>query len=570
MKLNQEIIITTVQLLVGKYNFQKQFIDKMIDSFGLTDCEKTLNKTFTINQKLKLILDAQGSLIFVGSSTTNIEIRKRIIEKWEDSAINEAFLKWGRTNGHSRSHKIRVLSELRWHSGKNWANAFIDIGGFDKVFTGLANESKKSKFEDIEPIIKLPELKDFQIELKSALIATLREKGNEAKCMISLPTGGGKTRTAVEAYIEWLQPRFSEGKFLIWLAQSEELCEQAIASFSQVWSSKEYTESLRIYRFFGSNAFDLDDLNGGVIVCSIQKLYNAVIADTEFCQEIISNCGALIIDEAHRATTAMYEKLYEYSQKLNGEVMFPICGLTATPGRNGETYKLSELFQSKLYTPTLGPEYNENPLRYFREHEYLAVPIHKIVNTNCDIDDISIDENLDNDEIKEDLEKFFKRTLNKKLATDINRNIKIISTLTQIEKGQQTLVYACTVEHAVYLSSIMNFIGRSAVVVSSDTRKPLRRKYIEQFKKGEIEFIFNYGVLTTGFDAPKTENIVICRPTFSDVLYEQIVGRGLRGPKFGGTAYCTIIDFCDNYFRFGDQQAYKRFQDSWLKKSAEN
>jgi superfamily II DNA or RNA helicase len=110
---------------------------------------------------------------------------------------------------------------------------------------------------------------------------------------------------------------------------------------------------------------------------------------------------------------------------------------------------------------------------------------------------------------------------------------------------------------------MMIFLGRSSVVISSDTRAPLRRKYIEQFKAGEIEFIFNYGVLTTGFDAPKTENIVICRPTFSDVLYEQIVGRGLRGPKFGGTATCTIIDFCDNYFRFGDQQAYKRFENSW-------
>lgn len=56
---------------------------------------------------------------------------------------------------------------------------------------------------------------DFQIELKNALINTLNEKGDEAKCVISLPTGGGKTRTAVEAFVEWLQPRFAEGKYLI-------------------------------------------------------------------------------------------------------------------------------------------------------------------------------------------------------------------------------------------------------------------------------------------------------------------------------------------------------------------
>jgi len=565
MRLSEEVIISSINLLSSTYKFPTQFINKMIEEFGLKDCETTLNKKLSNNEKLKLILNAQGSILFTGSSDINVEIRRRIIENWPEHLINDCFLKWGKSLGNSKAHKVGKLANLKWHSGKQWANKFVELSNFDKVFTGIANDSKKSKFEDIEPIIKPPALKDFQIELKNALIKTLNEKGVEAKCVISLPTGGGKTRTAVEAFVEWLQPRFAEGKFLIWLAQSEELCEQAIASISQVWSSKEFTDSLLFYRYYGNNDFTIDDPCGGVVVCTIQKIYNAVSSDSAFIQEVIGNCGALLIDEAHRATSPMYQKLYEYSQKLNGEPMFPICGLTATPGRNGETYKLSELFQSKLYTPDLGEEYNKNPLAYFRNHRFLATPIHKIVNTNYNINDLKVDENLDDEEIKEELEKYFKKTLNKKLATDINRNIKIISTLQQIKKGMQTLVYACTVEHATYLASMMNFLGRTAVVVSSETRKPLRRKYIEQFKNGEIEFIFNYGVLTTGFDAPKTENIVICRPTFSDVLYEQIVGRGLRGPKFGGTETCTIIDFCDNFFRFGDQQAYMRFKESWLK-----
>ena len=87
--------------------------------------------------------------------------------------------------------------------------------------------------------------------------------------------------------------------------------------------------------------------------------------------------------------------------------------------------------------------------------------------------------------------------------------------------------------------------------------------YIERFRNGEIEFLINHSVLTTGFDAPKTNYIVICRPIFSDILYEQIVGRGLRGPEFGGTETCLIIDFTDNLGRFGDQQSYHRFEDFW-------
>ncbi len=560
MQLNEEITIDTIKLLTTKYELPKQFIDKLLDENGLNNCELTLNKQLTNKEKLKLLLGALGSQFF----STSVELRKRVIANWPTGEINKHFDIRSNTSGNTLQHKIRILSELKWHNGKSWANTFVKTSGLNLVFAGLANDQRKPRFEDIEPIIKPPQLKEFQLELKDALIKTLNEKGDKAKCMISLPTGGGKTRTAVEAFVEWLQPRFAEGKYLIWLAQSEELCEQAIASISQVWSSKEFSESLRVYRFFGSNTIDLDDLCGGVLVCTINKLYNSVNSDDEFINEIISHCGALIIDEAHRATSPMYESLYLFSKKINGEDMFPICGLTATPGRI-DTSNLSRLFQYNLITPNLGSKYEENPLEYFRENNFLAKPIHKEIQTKFSIGKINIEDSNGQESIINNLELHFKKTLNKDLAKDVLRNILIIETLRNIPRGQQTLVYACTVDHAVYLSSIMNFYGKSSVVVSSDTRKPLRRKYIDQFKKGEIDFIFNYGVLTTGFDAPKTENIVICRPTFSDVLYEQIVGRGLRGVKFGGTEFCTIIDFCDNYQRFGDQQAYNRFKHFWVK-----
>lgn len=564
MKLSNDIIFDTIGLLTDKYDFPSQFINKMISSFKLSNCGVIINRDFSKRDKLKLILNSQGSSLFVGSNDINKEIRKRIIEKWPEDEINECFQKWCKSSGESKAHKVRKLSEIKWHSGKNWANTFVENSGFHNVFSGLANdEISKSKFEDIEPIIRPPQLMDFQIELKNALINTLNEKGDEAKCVISLPTGGGKTRTAVEAFVEWLQPRFAEGKYLIWMAQSEELCEQAIASISQVWSSKEFTDSLRVYRYFGNYRLNIEDFNGGVVVCTINKIYNDIENKGDISKEIVKNCGALIIDEAHRGISPMYRTLYEFSSELNGEAMFPICGLTATPGRNGTTDMLSSFFKSRLYTPTLGIEYDNNPIKYFRDKGYLARPKHVKIDTNYQIHHIDIDGDENSNEIKDELEIYFKRKLLKNLAEDTNRNVQIVQLLKDIKKGEPTLVYACTVDHAHLLSTIMNHLNRSSVFISSDTRKPLRRRYIEQFKNGEIDFIFNYGVLTTGFDAPKTENIVICRPTFSDVLYEQIVGRGLRGPEFGGTAYCTIYDFCDNYRRFGDQLAYKRFEAFW-------
>lgn len=128
---------------------------------------------------------------------------------------------------------------------------------------------------------------------------------------------------------------------------------------------------------------------------------------------------------------------------------------------------------------------------------------------------------------------------------------------------KKLLIYACSVSHAKELSTIINELGRTAAFIDSNTNNTERRIIIKEFTEGKIEFLFNFGVLTTGFDAPKTRNIVICRPINSDILYEQIVGRGIRGSAFGGTDECTVIDFSDNIHNLGMQQAYLRFQDYW-------
>jgi superfamily II DNA or RNA helicase len=69
----------------------------------------------------------------------------------------------------------------------------------------------------------------------------------------------------------------------------------------------------------------------------------------------------------------------------------------------------------------------------------------------------------------------------------------------------------------------------------------------------------NYGVLTTGFDAPKTDAIVISRPVFSPVRYMQMVGRGLRGEKNGGTATCRVVTVLDNIVEYSDRLAYHSY-----------
>jgi DNA repair protein RadD len=412
-------------------------------------------------------------------------------------------------------------------------------------------------------------LRDFQEDLKGRMLEVLARDGDKTRCVVTLPTGGGKTRVAVEAYIDWMQPRFESGKYLIWIAQSEELCEQAIACISQMWKSREFVSSLRIYRYFGGRDVKLEELQGGAVVTSIQQLHNRSKSSDKTLDRIVKDCGAMIIDEAHHAITPMYEGLLKRAKDLCGDVLFPICGLTATPGRTGlyrgeETIKLVDTFEAYLIKPDLGDEYAQDPLRYFREQRYLARAHHILFDSGMEYE--LTDEEVDH----------MSRTSNdypprflKQLASDDRRNLRIIKRLLRLPQGTSTLVYACTVEHAYFLSMILTENGRRAGTISADTPLTIRRGLIQDFRDQKLEFLCNYGVLTTGFDAPRTQCIAICRPTTSDVLFEQIVGRGLRGPEFGGTEDCDIIDFADNIKRLGRPQAYKRFERFWTDQKEE-
>ena len=89
--------------------------------------------------------------------------------------------------------------------------------------------------------------------------------------------------------------------------------------------------------------------------------------------------------------------------------------------------------------------------------------------------------------------------------------------------------------------------GRLAAGITAETRESTRRHLVDLFRRRNIQVLCNYGVLTTGFDAPQVRAVVVARPTASRVLYDQMIGRGMRGPAFGGTDQCLVIDVGDNF-----------------------
>jgi superfamily II DNA or RNA helicase len=107
-------------------------------------------------------------------------------------------------------------------------------------------------------------------------------------------------------------------------------------------------------------------------------------------------------------------------------------------------------------------------------------------------------------------------------------------------------------------------------VVSGKTREATRRRLVDRFKRAEIRVLCNCEVLTTGFDAPRVTHVVVARPTVSQVLYEQMIGRGLRGPKFKGTKVCVILDCVDEMTGPARPElGYRRFRRVWERETAE-
>ena len=86
-------------------------------------------------------------------------------------------------------------------------------------------------------------------------------------------------------------------------------------------------------------------------------------------------------------------------------------------------------------------------------------------------------------------------------------------------------------------------------IVSGDTPKGEREKILEAFKAGEISVVANVGVLTTGFDYPELDTVVMARPTMSLAMWYQIVGRAIRPHPNKEAGW--IVDLCGNINRFG-------------------
>lgn len=234
---------------------------------------------------------------------------------------------------------------------------------------------------------------------------------------------------------------------------------------------------------------------------------------------------------------------------------------------------------------TIGPERKE--IKYLQgeqmkaifkhlvQREILCDVYHKTIKLNTSVSNLILsDKDLDYLKQYQD----FNKTTIKKLEYDHSRNVKIVDEILKlIQNGKKSILFfACSVEHAKIISTTLNACGIRSRYIDATTDREERHDSIRKFKTQEIHVLCNFGILTTGFDAPKTDCVFIARPTMSYLLYTQMAGRGLRGIKNSGTRDCLIIDVDDNIILHNLTTAVEKpelvwiqFKDIWKEISSE-
>jgi superfamily II DNA or RNA helicase len=525
--------------------------------------ERLLEAVGNDEKRLRAALGVIGSAAFTSGSKP-LQLAKLVLAQFGTAALGRL---------------TEAMSEAGLDPPKRWgtdaARKFVADIGFPPEYT-LAESSRREAEVWISGPIPLPDLHDFQSEVKEGLEALVQKSATRRRAVVCLPTGGGKTRVTVEAAVEFVLKSDGTSRSVIWIAQTDELCEQAVQSFRQVWLNRgtERTD-LRICRLWGSNPTpDIPDASQPVVVvASIQTLNNRV--GSGFLEKL-QKPGLLVVDECHHAITKSYTSVlrwldaeapmpWEKPEDLVAKKEPPIIGLSATPFRGnidqdtGETERLAKRFDknilpknqeqldSKLLTDGVLAKISAEEI----PSEQSLTPdeerkIEEIINTQERQNaDFAIDRFLENE-------------VDKRLSEVEARNQVMVDFIKHAGE-KHVLFFANSVRHAEEMAARLTLKDVPAAPISGNTPRNARRDFLERFQRGEIHVLCNHSILTTGFDAPKTDMIFISRNIFSPVRYMQIVGRGLRGPKNGGTARCRVVTMRDNLGRFDRKHAYHYF-----------
>jgi DNA repair protein RadD len=355
-------------------------------------------------------------------------------------------------------------------------------------------------------------LRPYQEEARAAVYEHLRTR-DDNPCVV-IPTAGGKTPVMAsickDAVVQW------QGRVLI-LAHVRELLEQTADKLRRVCPEVRFG----IY----SAGLKRRDREHPVILAGIQSVYRRACELDAF--------DLIIIDEAHMTPPegdGMYRQFLADSRTINPNVR--IIGFTATPFR---------LKTGPICTPDgfLNHICYEIGVRELIVQGYLCPLISKAGVTKADFSQLKV---RGGEFVADEMESLM----------DDDRLVEAAcgEVVAYTAERRSVLIFASGIKHARHIVHVLREKhGLECGFVCGETPGQERDAILGRFRRGELKYLCNVNVLTTGFDAPNIDCVVLLRPTMSPGLYYQMVGRGFR--LHPGKENCLVLDFGGNVVRHG-------------------
>ncbi|MBB4004460.1 DEAD/DEAH box helicase [Aurantimonas endophytica] len=356
----------------------------------------------------------------------------------------------------------------------------------------------------------------YQTEAENAVFDYWAAGGGNA--LVDLATGTGKS-VVMSNVTRRLLTQFPHMRVLM-LTHVKELVEQNFRAVLRSWPDA----PIGLY----SAGLGKRDAHHRVTFASIQSVFRKAKA--------LGPRDLVLIDEAHLVPTkgaGMYRKLLD---GLGEMADMRVCGFTATPFRldSGRLDDGSDrLFDDTVYSYGIGKGIEDG---------YLAPLISKASASEIDVSNV---QRRGGEFVAGSLE-----------AAAMDHTLIAAAVEETIRYGadrRSWLVFCAGVKHAAAVRDAMRRRGVIAEMVTGETPPGERDRIVRDFREGRVRCLTNANVLTTGFDAPGTDLVVMLRSTLSTGLYVQIVGRGTRMAT--GKENCLVLDFAGNVRRHGPVDA---------------
>lgn len=397
--------------------------------------------------------------------------------------------------------------------------------------------SEEIELEYEQKLISLGYPHPYQNLVKLELEERIRKSSGKYRALVVMPTGSGKTRTAVEFMIDFIRSRKKSN--ILWIVESPNLSEQSLQTFKSLWQLRG-DRLIKVHRCFSRFVPQINFSTGtNIIFGAFDKMKGLQNNNDDFFNSLKESTDLMIIDEAHFSLAETYEEVISDIERNSPDIKK--IGLTATPMRSGDTefYNLKDYFDANLID--FKDEDNNiinDPLKFLQKKQYLA---HLVVEY------LSIPE----EDILEDSKEF-----NDKVIERIQNSLK---------EHKQIIIFAMSKDHAVALNILLQAKDIKSECIIGDTSAADRINYFNKFKTNinsdpsehpklfELNVLINYNILSTGIDLPRVDELYLLRKFGNETTAMQVLGRALRGKKNGGNLKNKVISIKGNKTKINNE-----------------